>query len=60
MKREALRRGEEDTRKDTKEEKEERVGKAEEDRVEEEEGEEVGVKRLDICDSINDSKLFCF
>jgi hypothetical protein len=59
MKREALRRGEEDTRKDTKEEKEERVGKAEEDRVEEEEGEEVGVKRLDICDSINDSKLFC-
>ncbi len=54
MKREALRRGEEDTRKDTKEEKEERVGKAEEDRVEEEEGEEVRVKNLDVCDLTNE------
>jgi hypothetical protein len=53
MKREALRRGEEDVRKDAKEEKEERVEKAEEDRVQEE-GEEVGVKRLDVCDSINE------
>ncbi len=66
MKREALRRGEKDIQKDAKEEKEEkkeRVGKEEKDRLEEE-GEEVGVKRLDVCDLINewinDSKLFCF
>jgi hypothetical protein len=52
MKREALRRGEEDIQKDAKEEKEERVEKAKEDRVQEK-GEEVGVKRLDVCDSIN-------
>ncbi len=53
MKREVLRRGEEDVRKDAKEEKEERVEKAKEDRVQEE-GEEVGVKRLDVCDSIKE------
>jgi hypothetical protein len=52
MKRKALRKREEDARKDAKEKKEERVGKAKEDRVQEE-GEEVGVKRLDVCDSIN-------
>ncbi len=52
MKREALRRGEEDVRKNAKEEKEERVQKAKEDRVQEK-GEEVGLKRLDVCDSIN-------
>ncbi len=52
MKREALRKREEDARKDAKEKKEERARKAKEDRVQEE-GEEVGVKRLDVCDSIN-------
>jgi hypothetical protein len=52
MKRKALRKREQDVRKDAKEKKEERVRKAKEDRVQEE-GEEVGLKRLDVCDSIN-------